>query len=155
VKTIRYGLEPVREQFLALGEEAEEFLRGLQQTHSKNPGFHARYILHLKERYHSDDINQALGHACRYHAYDGKAIERILTAKSTPRTLESIRNERASEQLRAALPKINQRSLAEYSVLFTLPNHPEDKPHEAPGLNDQDQDLSQNIETQPDDERSG
>jgi transposase len=154
VKTIRYGLEPVREQFLELGEDAGEFLRGLQLTHSKNPGFHARYILHLKERYHSDDINQALGHACRYHAYDGKAVERILATKARPRTLEAIRNERAAEQLRAALPKINQRSLADYSVLFTLPNHPEDNPHEDPGLNDKDPDVSPNTEAQPDDERS-
>ena len=154
VKTIRYGLEPVREQFLELGEDAGEFLRGLQLTHSKNPGFHARYILHLKERYHSDDINRALGHACRYHAYDCKAVERILATKARPRTLEAIRNERAAEQLRAALPKINQRSLADYSVLFTLPNHPEDNPHEDPGLNDKDQDVSQNIEAQPDDECS-
>jgi transposase len=154
VKTIRYGLEPVREQFLELGEDAGEFLRGLQLTHSKNPGFHARYILHLKERYHSDDINRALGHACRYHAYDGKAVERILATKASPRTLEAIRNERAAEQLRAALPKINQRSLADYSVLFTLPNPPEDNPHEDPGLNDKDQDVSQNIEAQPDDECS-
>ncbi len=154
VKTIRYGLEPVREQFLELGEDAGEFLRGLQLTHSKNPGFHARYILHLKERYHSDDINRALGHACRYHAYDCKAVERILATKASPRTLEAIRNERAAEQLRAALPKINQRSLADYSVLFTLPNHPEDNPHEDPGLNDKDPDVSQNIEAQPDDECS-
>jgi transposase len=154
VKTIRYGLESVREQFLDLGGDAGEFLRGLQLTHAKNPGFHARYILHLKERYHSDDINRALGHACRYNAYDCKAIERILTAKSTPRTLESIRNERASEQLRAALPKINQRSLEDYSVLFTLPNHQEDTPHEDPELNNKDQDLSQSIEAQPDGERS-
>jgi len=154
VKTIRYGLEPVREQFLELGEDAGEFLRGLQLTHSKNPGFHARYILHLKERYHSDDINRALGHACRYHAYDCKAVERILATKARPRSLEAIRNERAAEQLRAALPKINQRSLADYSVLFTLPNHPEDNPHEDPGLNDKDQDVSQNIEAQPDDECS-
>jgi len=154
VKTIRYGLEPVREQFLKLGEDAGEFLRGLQLTHSKNPGFHARYILHLKERYHSDDINRALGHACRYHAYDCKAVERILATKARPRTLEAIRNERAAEQLRAALPKINQRSLADYSVLFTLPNHPEDNPHEDPGLNDKDPDVSQNIEAQPDDECS-
>jgi len=154
VKTIRYGLEPVREQFLKLGEDAGEFLRGLQLTHSKNPGFHARYILHMKERYHSDDINRALGHACRYHAYDCKAVERILATKARPRTLEAIRNERAAEQLRAALPKINQRSLADYSVLFTLPNHPEDNPHEDPGLNDKDPDVSPNIEAQPDDERS-
>ena len=154
VKTIRYGLEPVREQFLELGEDAGEFLRGLQLTHSKNPGFHARYILHMKERYHSDDINRALGHACRYHAYDCKAVERILATKASPRTLEAIRNERASEQLRAALPKINQRSLADYSVLFTLPNHPEDNPHEDPGRNDKDPDVSQNTEAQPDDECS-
>ena len=154
MKAIRYGLEPVREQFIELGEDAGEFLRGLQLSHSKNPGFHARYILHLKERYHADDINRALGHACRYHAYDCKAIERILTAKSTPRTLEAIRNERAAEQLRAALPTINQRSLADYSVLFTIQNHPEDNPHENPGRNDKDQDVSQDIEAQPDDERS-
>lgn len=153
-KTIRYGLEPVREQFLELGDQADEFLRGLQLTHSKNPGFHARYILHLKERYHSDDINRAIGHACRYHAYDCKAIERILTAKSTPRTLEAIRNDRAAQQLRAALPKINQRSLADYAVLFTRPNQKEDSPHEDTGHNHQDQELPQNIKTKPDDERS-
>jgi transposase len=153
-KTIRYGLEPVREQFLELGEDAEAFLRGLQLAHAKNPGFHARYILHLKERYHSDDINRALGHACRYHAYDCKAVERILATKARPRTLEAIRNERAAEQLRAALPKVNQRSLADYSVLFTLSNHLEDNPHEDPGLNDKDQDVSHNIEAQPDDECS-
>ena len=154
VKTIRYGLEPVRDQFIELGEDADEFLRGLQIMHAKNPGFHARYILHLKERYHSDDINQALGHACRYHAYDCKAVERILATKASPRTLEAIRNERASEQLRAALPKINQRSLADYSVLFTLPNHQEDNPHEDPGRNDKNQDVPQNTEAQPDDECS-
>ena len=154
-KTIRYGLEPVRGQFLELGNDADEFLRGLQHMYSKNPGFHARYILHLKERYHSDDINLALGHACRYHAYDCKAVERILAAKANPRTLESIRNERAAEQLRAALPKINQRSLADYSVLFTHLNHVENTPYEAPELSDKDQNVSQNFETQPDDECSG
>jgi Transposase and inactivated derivatives len=154
-KTIRYGLESVREQFLELGNDADEFLRGLQHIYSKNPGFHARYILHLKERYHSDDINLALAHACRYHAYDCKAVERILAAKATPRTLESIRNEQASEQLRAALPKINQRSLADYSVLFTHPNHVENTPYEAPELSDKDQNVSQNFETKPDDECSG
>jgi transposase len=154
IKTIRYGLEPVREQFLELGEHAEDFLRGLQLVHGKNPGFHARYILHLKERYHSDDINMALGHACRYHAHDCKAVERILSAKARPRTLEAIRNEQAAEQLLAALPKINQRSLTDYAVLLTLSNHQEDNPHENTGQDNKDQVLSQNTETQPDDERS-
>jgi hypothetical protein len=76
-----------------------------------------------------------------------------LAAKSTPRTLESIRNERAAKQLQASLPKISQRPLADYSVLLTPHNQPEDKPHEEPELDNKDQRLSQNIETQPDGER--
>jgi transposase len=120
LKTIRYGLEPVQAQFLDLGEHAEEFLRGLKSRHPKNAGFHARTILRLKERYHCDDINGALGHACRYHAHDCKAVERILSAKATPRTLETLRNERAASELRQALPRIEQRPLEEYAVLLNL-----------------------------------
>jgi len=45
-------------------------------------------------------------------------VERILTAKALPRTLEAIRNERAAHELRQALPQIKQRSLEEYDVLF-------------------------------------
>jgi len=155
VRTVRYGLEPIREQFLHLGEHAGEFLQGLLSVHARNPGFHARYILHLKERYHTDDINLALGHACRYHACDCKAVERILAAKARPRTLESIRNERAAEQLRALLPRITQRSLAEYSVLFATPRNQEDTTHDGKGLDSQDQNLSQNTQARPDHERSG
>jgi transposase len=118
LKTNRYGLESVQSQFLELGEQSEDFLRGVKNSHPKNAGFHARYILHLKERYHCDDINGALTHACRYHAYDCKAVERILTAKATPRTLESLRNEQASKELRLALPQIKQRPLQEYGLLL-------------------------------------
>ncbi len=118
LKTSRYGLESVQTQFLELGEHAEYFLRGLKESQPKNAGFHARTILHLKERYHCDDISSALAHAGRYHAYDCKALERILSARFQPRSLEAIRNERAADELRKALPKIEQRSLAEYSVLF-------------------------------------
>lgn len=119
-RTLRYGLEPVRAQFLELGEHAEEFLRGLTSRHPKNAGFHARAILRLKERYHCDDINGALGHACRYHAHDCQAVERILAAKAKPRTLEALRNERAAGELRKALPRIEQRPLEEYAVLLDL-----------------------------------
>lgn len=52
LKTNRYGLESVQSQFLELGEHAEDFLKGVKNGHPKNAGFHARYILHLKERYH-------------------------------------------------------------------------------------------------------
>jgi transposase len=119
MKTQRYGLEPVQDRFLELGEHAQEYLRGLKLSQPKNAGFHARAILQLKEHYHADDINHALGHAGRYHAYDSKAVARILLAKATPRTLEAMRNERATEELRMTLPAIEQRSLQEYAGLFT------------------------------------
>jgi len=118
-KKVRYGLEPVREAFLQLGNATQEFLKGLKEKHPRNCGFHARYILRLKEQYHCDDINKALLHAVKYQAFDSKSIERILKARAKPRTLESIRNQRAGEQLKKTLPKIQQRPLEEYASLFT------------------------------------
>lgn len=116
-KSLRWGLEPVREAFLALGEQAEPFLAGLKEKH-RNCGFHVRFILRLKEQFHSDDIHKALAHAMRYYAFDSKAIERILRAKATPRTLESIRNEQARDDLSKTLPEIHQRSLDDYADLI-------------------------------------
>jgi transposase len=119
-RKIRYSLGPVQDQFLAMGDHSRDFLEGLKQQHSKNCGFHARYILRQKEKYHPDDIDKAMAHACRYHAYDCKAIERILLAKSSPRTLEAMRNEKAAEELRNALPEIKQRPLTAYDSLLEI-----------------------------------
>ena len=118
-RKIRYGLEPVRDAFLALGEATEPFLAGLTQTYPRNAGFHARFILGLKETYHADDIHRALLRAVRYQAFDGKAIERILLAKAKPRTLESVRNEQARKDLEKTLPRIEQRPLDEYCGLLS------------------------------------
>ena len=57
-RAVRYGLEPVRDQFLALGDAAESFLAGLMGQQSKNGGFHVRAILRLKEAYLSDDTGK-------------------------------------------------------------------------------------------------
>ena len=40
-------------------------------------------------------------------------------SKAQQRTLESIRNDKAREELEKGLPKIKQRSLEEYSDLFS------------------------------------
>ena len=113
-KKIRYGLEPVREVFLALGQAAECFLRGLEEKHPRNCGFHARNILRLKQDYLSEDIDAALQHANRFQAFDAGAVERILKAKARPRTLESIRQDKAREALGKVLPEIKQRPLEDY-----------------------------------------
>jgi len=114
----KYGLEAVREAFLNLGDAAGDFLKGLQNKCPRNIGFQVRHILGLKGQFHSDDIHKALAHALRYQAFDARSIERILSAKAQPRTLEAIRNDKARQELANALPEIKQRSLAEYSDLF-------------------------------------
>jgi transposase len=124
-KRDRYGLEPVREAFLALGGAADAFLQGLTAKHPRNAGFHARTILRLKEQYESGDIERALAHALRSHAFDGHAVERILHGSAQPRTLESVRNEAARRHLAATLPRIAQRPLQDYSAL--LESHDENE----------------------------
>jgi transposase len=115
----RYGLEPVREAFLRIGNAAEEFLKGVERKHPRNAGLHARIILQLKGAYNADDINAALAHALRYYAYDASAIERILKVRAIPRTLESHRNEKARQELGRKLPQIKQRPLNAYPTIIT------------------------------------
>jgi len=117
-KKMRYGLEPVKQSFLRLGDAAEAFIAGLKKKHPRNCGFHARAILALKQHYHCDDINKALSHALLYYAFDCQAIERIVQARFSPRTLESVRNKQARQRLAENMPRIKQRPLEEYSHLL-------------------------------------
>lgn len=114
---VRYGLEPVKEAFLLLGDGAEAFLEGIKGRHRRHCGFQARYILRLKEHYHCEDIHRALVHAAKYGAFEAKAVERILKARHAPRQLERTNN-RTAAQCMALLPEIKQRPLEEYSGLF-------------------------------------
>ncbi len=117
---VRYGLEPVKEAFLSLGDCTETFLEGLKGRHRHHCGFQARYILRLKERYHCEDIHAAMLHALKYYAFEAKAVERILKARHSPRQLEYMSSRSASQGL-ALLPEIKQRPLEEYSGLFKEP----------------------------------
>ncbi len=112
----RYGLEPVREAFLALGTAAADFLKGLERHHPRRCGYYAREILSYKECYHSDDINRALAHASAYNAFEAAAIARILKAKMTRRTLESYTADAASKLLGEHTPTIGQRDLDKYDT---------------------------------------
>ena len=117
-KNIRYGLEPVKEAFLQLGEDSQVFLEGLKQRHPRYCGFQARCILRLKQDYHCDDIHKALSHAVKYYAFDAKSVERILKAKAAPRTLESMQKKKANKIFKT-LPRIKQRPLSQYCQLLT------------------------------------
>jgi len=127
-------LEPVRETFIALGEAAGEFLKGLTEKHPRNCGFHARHILRMKEHYESGDIHSAVEHAFKYRAFDAHAVMRILKAKAEPRTLESVRNEKARKDLEQTLPRIAQRPLDEYHELLEKDDEDTGRdPHEDQG----------------------
>jgi transposase len=129
----RFGLDSIKDVFLTIGEEAERFLEGLKYKFPRNPGFHARRILTLRERYHSDDVHRAIAHANRYRAFDSASVERILKAKFTPRTLEQLGSDRAADALRNTLPKVPQRPLSVYRDAFSptptpiTPEEPDDK----------------------------
>ena len=133
VKSERYGLESVREMFLGLGSSAPAFLEGLTQKSRHHAGYHARYILSLKEKYHCEDIHKALMHAIAYGAFESKAVERILFAKSKPRTLESLRDEAAGRRLSESLPTIKQRSLEEYSLNRLTKEKEDEEERPSPG----------------------
>jgi hypothetical protein len=103
----------------------------------------------MKEHYQSDDIHRALVHALKYQAFEGRAVETILRAKAIPRTLESIRNERARQELEKTLPKITQRPLEEYSELLKQEKDHEDN---SGGDPDKNQETSEDPETRGDTE---
>jgi len=123
----RYGLEPVRDLFLALGEASEDFLKGLISSQSRTAGWHVRTILSLREQYYTEDLTKAMKHAISYHAFDARSIERILQAKSKQRSLESVRNEKEAEKIRSRLPRIGQRDLSEYTDFLNKIHEMEDE----------------------------
>ena len=90
---------------MALGDSAPDFLKGLKDRHPHHCGFQARYILRLKEHYHCEDIHAALVHAAKYYAFDGKAVQRILKARHTPRQLEQMSTRSAASTVTPRLAK--------------------------------------------------
>ena len=80
-------LDQLRLAFAAMDEGAVGFLDALCGAAPRHATYHARRILLLREHFRTDDLCAALRHALDYGAYDHQAIERILTARSTPRRL--------------------------------------------------------------------
>ena len=81
-------------------------------------GVHLAQVLGLVERYDADDVLSALERAIRYDAYDGKVVERIVTAQAEPRslpdTLELAAARRLAEVARQA--NVEPRSLDDYAA---------------------------------------
>lgn len=111
-------LDVIREHFLALGEMAGVFLRGLVETHPRSAAYHARRILELRERYAAPDVAAAMTHALAFHAFSANAVARIVEVCARPRTLDEYVAAETESKLRGLLQteRFTLRDLRSYDV---------------------------------------
>jgi transposase len=112
-------LDQLRVAFHHLGDHAAAFFRLMSAGPPRLWGHHARQILLLRERFATADLDAALAHAARFGAFDHHAIERILTARATPRSLDEYVAEQTVRRVADALGQTRSapRDLAEYDRL--------------------------------------
>jgi hypothetical protein len=91
-------LDHLRATFADLGDAALDFYAGLTRRGTRQCGYQARQVLLLRERFTSEDLALALGHAKTYGAFEHRAVARILESRATPRTLAEYVTEGAIER---------------------------------------------------------
>ena len=114
-------LDQLRLAYDEIGEEATRFLTGLVTAQPRSAAYHACQILMLRERYKTPDLVSALDHATRFGAFEHRAIERILRARSAPRPLDEYVAEATAKKLDQVIAqsRTEPRSLIEYDSLPT------------------------------------
>ncbi len=113
-------VDKLRATFEQMGDGAAAFLPMLSAAHPTRVWTHyARQILLLRARYDSGDVDDALAHAARFGALDASSVERILTRRCRPRTLEEYVAENTSKRIDDVLGTTitHPRDLAEYDAL--------------------------------------
>lgn len=111
-------LEQLAVAFAGFGPGGAAFFRLLSAGPPRIWGHQARCILVLRARYATADLDAALAHAVRFGALEHRAVERILEARSTPRTLDEYVAEDTARRLEQALGgRRQQRDLTVYDRL--------------------------------------
>jgi hypothetical protein len=112
-------LDQLHIAFGNMGERATEFFRLMSLGPPRVWSAQARQILLLRERYATDAIDLALGHAAAFGALEHAAVERILAARATPRTLDEYVAETTTQRIEATLghARTAPRDLTEYDRL--------------------------------------
>jgi hypothetical protein len=102
-----------------MGERATEFFRLMSLGPPRVWSAQARQILLLRERYATDEIDLALGHAAAFGARDHATVQRILAARALPRTLDEYVAEDTARRLEETLghARTVPRDLTEYDRL--------------------------------------
>lgn len=106
------------------GDLARDFGKRLQQK-ARYPGAELSYIIGLQIRWSADDIVEAIAHAMDYGAYEANAVERILTTRFNPRTLDSQISDSARNRVRELMrdKPVRQRPVKDYVALRTGDTH--------------------------------
>jgi transposase len=121
-------LEHLAFAFESMGEGATGFFRLLSAGPPRVWGHQARCILLLRARFSTADIDAALAHAARFGAFEYAAVERIVEARSAPRTLDEYVAEETARRLEQTLGlrRTEPRDLTEYDRLpLAFPAHAE------------------------------
>ena len=125
-------LDQVQLAFEGMGERAAAFFRLMSLGAPRVWGAQARQILLLRERFRTDDVDAALGHAAAFGALDHRAVERILAARAMPRTLDEYVAEETTRRIEETLghARTMPRDLTEYDRLpFSSSPTASPKPH--------------------------
>ncbi len=122
-------LDQLHVAFEAMGEGAAAFFRLMSLGVPRVWGHQARQILLLRERYNTADVDAALEHAAAFGALEHRAVERILAARCSPRTLDEYVAEETARRLEETLGQTRTlpRDLTEYDRLplaFAPPTSP-------------------------------
>lgn len=112
-------LDQIRATFEQMGQRAGEFFRHISSGPPRHWSHGARRILLLRERYATEDVDAALGHAARFGAFTYDAVLRVLEARHRPRTLDEYVSEDTSHRLESelGLRRTAARDLTEYDRL--------------------------------------
>jgi transposase len=102
-----------------MGDHAAEFFRLMSAGPPRVWSAQARQILLLRERYSTDEVDRALGHAAAFGARDHATVERILAARALPRTLDEYVAEDTARRIEQTLghARTVPRDLTEYDRL--------------------------------------
>ncbi len=114
----RYDITLLQERLAAWGPAAEDFATKLR-LRKRAPGPELDHILKLQLTWSVDDIVAAVEHATKYGAFDGRAVERILEARFSPRRLAEQIADATRAQIRDAMRDhpVEQRALSTYETL--------------------------------------
>jgi len=112
-------LDQLKLALQSMGQGGHDFVRLVCTMSARLWGHQARQILLLRERYDTADVDAAMAHAALYGAFESKAIERILAARSRPRTLDEYVAEQTAHQLAATFGDghTQEHDLGEYDRL--------------------------------------